>query len=251
MTNRDTDNRDPVNRDPDNRDDFSEETALASSSLTGGAVASLTALEKVFNNVDTAAITRRAGLPTLTFRSRDSGGIWTFGQKRTAVEAGSDWAVNPGTFQRGYVCFDTSKKVAGERVLPISLPMPDFAELPDKGFPWQEQWTVNMKCISGADAGKEVTYKAATVGGVQAVGGLIDAIRDRFNGGQHGGKVVPIVHLEKYDYPHPQYGKTVNPLPTIVGWVSLEGPETSPTSPPPPPPPASPAAEQPRRRRVA
>ena len=251
MTNRNTDNRDPVNRDPDNRNvsDNSKETALAASSLTGGAVASLAALGTTLNTVDTAAIARRAGLPILTFKSRDGGGIWTIGQKHIVVEAGSDWAVNPHTFQRGYVCFDANKKVVGERLLPVSLPKPNVAELPDLGFPWQEQWAVNMKCLSGADAGKEVVYKAATFGGRQAIVELIDAIRDRFNGGKHGGKVVPIVHLEKYDYPHPQYGKTVNPLLTIVDWVSLEDPEPAPAPASPPTSPSS-SAEQPRRRRV-
>ena len=65
-----------------------------------------------------------------------------------------------------------------------------------------------MKCLSGADAGAEVVFKMATVGGVQAIAGLIDEVRDRLNGGQHDGKVVPIVLLEKDSYPHDQYGKT-------------------------------------------
>ena len=68
--------------------------------------------------------------------------------------------------------------------------MPDLAELPDKGFPWQEQWAVNLKCLDGTDAGIEVIYKPTTVGGIQAVAGLIEAVRDRLNGGQHDGKVV-------------------------------------------------------------
>jgi hypothetical protein len=248
MTNRDTDNRGPVNRGPDNRDDSGnrKETALATSSLTGGAVTSLAALGATLNSVDTASVIGGSERPLLIFKSRDSGGIWTVGQKRTTVEEGSRWAANPRTFQRGYVCFDADKKV-GEKLLPVSLPMPDLAELPDKGFPWQEQWAVNMKCIDGADAGKEVIFKASTVGGRQAVAGLIAAVGDRINGGQHDGKPVPIVLLEKYDYPHPQYGKTVNPLLTIIDWAPFEGPETS----SPPPAPASSAAEQPRRRRVA
>ena len=126
----------------------------------------------------------------LIFKSRDGGGIWTFGQKRTIVEEGSRWAVNPRTFQRGYVCFGDDNKVLGEQLVPVSQPMPDVAELPDKGFPWQEQWAVNLKCIDGADAGNEVIFKADTVGGIQAVAGLIEAVRDRLNGGQHDGKVV-------------------------------------------------------------
>ena len=78
----------------------------------------------------------------------------------------------------------------GERLVPVSQPMPDVAELPDKGFPWQEEWAVNMKCLSGADAGTEVVFKTTTDGGIQAVAGLIEAVRDRLNGGQHDGKVV-------------------------------------------------------------
>ena len=47
-----------------------------------------------------------------------------------------------------------------------------------------------MKCLDGTDAGTEVIYKPTTDGGIQAVAGLIEAVRDRLNGGQHDGKVV-------------------------------------------------------------
>ena len=50
-------------------------------------------------------------------------------------------------------------------------------------------------------------FKPTTDGGIQAVAGLIEAVRDRLNSGQHDGKVSPIVLLEKDSYPHPQYGK--------------------------------------------
>ena len=62
-------------------------------------------------------------------------------------------------------------------------------------------------------------------------------MRDRLNGGQHDGKVAPIVHLEKDSYPHPQYGKTWMPLLPIVDWMPLDGP----------PPVSAPAS---RRRRL-
>ena len=137
---------------------------------------------------------------------REGDGTWMFGQQRTLVEDGSRWAVNPMTFQWGYICFCNDNKVLGERLVPVSQPMPEVAELPDKGSPWQEQWAVNLKCIDGTDAGTEVVFKSTTDGGIKAVGGLIDAVRDRLNGGQHDGKVSPIVHLEKDSY---QHGQTV------------------------------------------
>jgi hypothetical protein len=125
MTNRDTDNRGPVNRDPDNRDDFDnrKETALATSSLTGGAVASLMELGKTFNNVDTAAITRRSEMPILTFRSRER--TLDDGQKPPLKTI--FWGVNSLTFKRNLSFNDASG--GRQKLLPVSLPMP-VAELP-------------------------------------------------------------------------------------------------------------------------
>jgi|SRR6516165_5100101 hypothetical protein len=114
-----------------------------------------------------------------------------------------------------------------------------------------------MKCIDGTDAGTEAVFKISTVGGVQVIAGLIDTVRDRLNAGEHGGKVAPIVRLEKDSYQNPQFGKIWIPILTLVDWMTLDGPAPAPkpASPPPPPPKPPAAAEQaasaPRRRRVA
>jgi hypothetical protein len=175
---------------------------------------------------------------------RDGNGTWMYGQKRTVVEDGSRWAANPMSFRWGYIAFTNDNKVAGERLVSVSLPKPEAAELPDKGFAWTEQWAVNLKCLDGTDTGTETTFKPTTVGGVQAVAGLIDAVRDRLNSGQHDGKVAPVVQLEKDSYQHGQYGRVWTPVLTIVDWMPLDGPAPAPEPAPPPP-------EQPRRRRVA
>jgi hypothetical protein len=230
-----------LDRDPDPLD-------AVAPAPTGNTLTALTALGAALNGVDTSSVVGRSGLPLLLFKAREANGTWMFGQKKTIPETGSLWAAHPGTFQRGYSWGEGNKKL-GERMLPISLPMPNLAELPDLGFEWQEQWSVHMSCTNGADAGTEVVHKMSTVGGNQAIVGLLAEVRDRLNGGQHGGKVVPIVLLEKYSYPHSQYGKTWAPQLTITDWTLLDGP----TSPPPPPPTATEAsaAEQPRRRRVS
>jgi hypothetical protein len=225
---------------------------------SGGALVSLQALEAAFRSVDTSSMAGRSGLPMLLFK-REGSGTYTFGQKQTVVEDGSRWAVNPATFKWGYICFGTDNKVF-ERLVPVTQPMPNITELPDTGFPWQPEMTVNMKCSSGTDAGLEVVFKTAADGGIKGVTGLIDAVRDRLNGGQHGGKVVPIVRLEKDSYQHRDYGRIWFPVFEIVEWVTLDGPEAAPSPPPPQPAPASTkgptaggssAAEQPRRRRFA
>jgi hypothetical protein len=231
-------------RDHDDRPHDNDNGRAVAPAPSGGALASLTALETALNAFDTASVAGRSGLPMLRFK-RDGNGTWTFGQKGTPVEEGSSWAVNPLTFKRGYICFSNDNKVVGEHLLSVGQPMPDVTELPDKGFEWQQQWAVNLKCIDGTDAGTEVVYKPTTVGGIQAIAGLIEAIRDRFGGGQHDGKVSPIVHLEKDSYQHGQYGRVWTPMMRVVDWMSPYGPVPAPASPPPPP------TEQPRRRRVA
>jgi hypothetical protein len=207
----------------------------------GGALAALAALGAALNAVDTASVAGRSGLPMLQFK-REGDGTWMFGQRRTVVEDGSSWAANPLTFKWGFISFNDNNKVVGERLVSVSQPKPDVTKLPDTGFKWQEQWAVNLKCINGADAGTEVIYKPTTVGGIQAVSGLIEEVRDRLNGGHH--EIAPVLHLEKGNYSHGQHGRVWTPVLTIDGWMSLDGP-------PPSPAPAPPPAEQPRRRRVA
>jgi hypothetical protein len=89
-----------------------------------------------------------------------------------------------------------------------------------------------------------VIYKPTTVGGIQAITGLLEAVRDRLNSGQHDNKISPIVLFEKDSYSHQQFGKQWTPVLTIVDWMPMSGPAPAPKPASPPP------TEQPRRRRV-
>jgi hypothetical protein len=163
------------------------------------------------------------------------------------------------SFFWGYVCFSDTNKYLGERMVSVFKPMPDLEQLPDTGHPWQEQWSVNLKCLDGADAGTEVTLKGSTDGVVKAIAGLLDTVRDHLNAGGHDDKVAPIVTLESDSYPHPKYGQTAYPVLPVVDWMPLNGPAPAakPPAPPAPRTPATPpaaapaAAAQPRRRRIA
>ena len=214
------------------------------SAPAGGALASIASLAAALANVPIGI--GRTGLPMMLFKSREDGGTWGFGQRRTIPEEGSRWAVNPLTIQWGCISFGDGNKVVGERLVPITQPKPLIADMPDTTFPWTEEWSVNMKCLDGADAGVEVIFKATTDGAIKAIVLLVDELRNRLNGNQHDGKIVPIVLLEKDGYQHPKHGPTAIPVLNRIDWMSLDGPAPAPAPVEPTPP-----VDQPRRRRVA
>jgi hypothetical protein len=219
----------------------------------GGALTSLAALQTALANVNTAAVIGgRSGLPMMLFKSREGNGTWGFGQRRTVPEDGSEWAIDPRTFQWGCIAFNESNsRVLGERLVSVSQPKPLITELPDLGVQWQEEWAVNMKCLSGADAGVEVVFKATTDGAIKAVVLMIDQVRDRLNS-KHDGMIVPVALLEKDSYPHSQFGKIWFPVLSIVDWMSLDGSRAPASTPAPTTPSSAPPTNdnQPRRRRV-
>jgi hypothetical protein len=166
--------RDPANDNGNHERSGSKPIAPAPAA---GALASLAALQAAFSSVDTSSLVVGSGRPLMLFKSRE-GGIWVFGRKRVTPEMDSQWAFNPLSFRWGFICFDDQNKPT-ERMVSISQPKPDVTTLPDLGFPWQEQRAVDMRCLSGADAGVEVTLKVNTVGGVQAIDGMIEAVLNR------------------------------------------------------------------------
>jgi hypothetical protein len=212
-----------------------------------GALTSLAELATTLNQIDTASVGGRSGKPMLQFKSREN--VWVYGQQRTQVEEDSRWAINPTSWRRGPICFAPGgNKVLGERTVPAHMAEPDITQLPDLGQPWVVEWTVELRCCDGIDAGLEVVFKTTTDGGIKALVAVVDEVRNRLNGGQHGGLIVPIMKLTSDSYPHPQYGRIWFPvfLP-IVEWMGMDGP-VPPHSPAPQS--AGAAVEQPRRRRV-
>lgn len=171
-------------------------------------------------------------------KGRDAG-TWVFGQQETEVEPDSLWAVNPASIKHGYVAWDTNAGGAPvqEIMLPINRTLPSRDSLPalppgtpDKKKPgvpveleYQDQRSIDLVCISGADEGTVVEYKQSSAGAMKLFSKIINALLDQI---QKGDEIVPVGKFGFSTYDHKQYGEITNPEFEIVEWRTPE--DTSP-----------------------
>ena len=146
-------------------------------------------------------------------------GEYVFGQTNDDVQEGSQWAVNLASLQRGWVCWGDGE-LLGQVMSSVQVPRPACPP-PVNGYPFAEQYGMDLTCISGDDAGMEVVYKNNSYGFKVAFDTLISAIRDRY--AVEKVKYWPIITLGVEDYQHKKYGQIFNPILTVVAWADAEG----------------------------
>jgi len=149
-------------------------------------------------------------------------GEWVFGPENTVVEEGSTWAINPASFQHGFVSW-LDGSLVGEEMVAIHLPRPAFASLPNTGAKWQEQVSFVLACIDGEDKGTQVLYKTSSLGGRRAFGEIAQAILNQME--KDESNIVPIVILETSSYRHKKYGKVHEPVMNLQQFASLDATE--------------------------
>lgn len=192
----------------------------------GGAIASLQDLKSGLSNV-AATLPKAGGDPILRLLQD---GTWLYGAENVEVEEGSRWAINPMSLQHGYISwtdYDKSDKrsneIVGEAMVPFNQPLPGRHDLPNTGWDWTEQVSMNAKCLNGEDEGTQVVYSPTSVGGIRAVKELIAAILKQLDIDEN--RPVPVVELDTDHYNHKKYGKTYVPVLRIVDWLSMDGPD--------------------------
>ena len=153
-------------------------------------------------------------------------GTWVYGPEDIEVQPGSLWAINPLSICHGYVCWtnhDPKEKKKNEKVgevmVPLHKPKPDHAALPDHGWDWRDQLSLQVRCLTGEDEGQQTRYNVSSVGGQNAVSELIQAILTQIDAGKE--EVVPVITFEVDSYKHRQWGLTYIPKLVIKRWVKL------------------------------
>ncbi len=166
----------------------------------------------------------------LRFMSRE-GGIWVFGIDGIENEEGALWAINPLSFEHGYVCWK-NKKIAGEAMVAVGIAKPVKDSLEDYGTytdakdkevqtKWDDQMSIRLKCVAGEDKGTEVDFRTSTVGGISCIKVVAKAVGARISAGKTD--VVAVVELVNDSYNHAEFGKTYIPEMAIESWMEMDG----------------------------
>lgn len=196
---------------------------------SSGALAAANALkgnlQKVRSNMPE---TRGAG-----FMSFGKDGIWTFGQSNEEVFLEDVIAINPMSIETGFICWSDrgdngpKNEVLGEVMVKLGGDVPLKHTLPSKEDDrsvkqpeWREQYKVQMRFMTGPHKGTQVTFATTSLGGIDAVGGLIDQIMLQLD--DDPANIVPLCSLTDSHYMHKKYGKTYTPVIKITDWASLD-----------------------------
>jgi hypothetical protein len=189
-------------------------------------------------------------------------GAIIYGVDDTEVEEGSEWAVDPTSFEHGWVAWGDKShgnagKHLGEVLVSVRQPLPSRDDLDvvqsDNG--WQEVVSLRLQCVSGEDVDTVVIFKTNSHGGKQNHANIMKQVVVKITEGDLA--CVPVVSLASSSYIHKAYGTIHKPEFTVVRWTTMDDPgepDPKPEPEPEPEPELPIAAEEPaprRRRRKA
>ena len=173
-----------------------------------------------------AARSMAAAVPSpMSYLRMDKSGEWTYGAEQDEVPAGTQFGVNPSSFQRGVVAWQDTKGGApaaklDERMYSVFDESPaDPGEHPKGSRGWEAQFGFSMIAINGGKlAGTELQYRSSSDGGKRAIAALIAEVAEGAPG--NPGKM-PLIVLDSRSYKHASYGKIYAPVFKLVKWVPI------------------------------
>jgi hypothetical protein len=173
-----------------------------------------------------AARSMAAAVPSpMSFLKMSKSGDWIYGAEEDEVPAGTQFGVNPNSFQRGVIAWqDTSNGAPAakldERMYSVFEDNPPEPGDPPKGARgWEAQFGFSMIAVNGGKlAGTELQYRASSDGGKRAIAALIAEVAE---GAPTNPGKMPLIVLDTRSYKHASYGKIYAPVFKLVKWVPI------------------------------
>ncbi len=197
-------------------------TEVAQRPTGGMGLISRDALKQSLGHV--AAAMPKVATGGIDFAKMSKKGDWAYGQDETEVDYESIWAVNPSTLQHGWIAWKEKlgQDPIGEHMGSAMRPLIDVDTLPkvSEGKGWQQQYGVELVCVSGPNVGAHILYKNTTVGAIKLFNVYINELMTRVENDAE--EIVALVRLTSESYKHKEFGETFNPIFEYVEWRSPE-----------------------------
>lgn len=204
---------------------------MMANDLTFGGSTGLISRDDLARSLSNASMAMPAVGSDIQYLKMDKGnGEWLYGQEDVVVSPKSLWAVNPNSFQHGWISWDTD---AGgpplqEHMVSIAQPLPNVTSLPPvpSHAAYKRQNSVQLVCIadpdakaSDSDVGVTCEYKQSSFGAMKLYKALNEAILAQL--AKNSDAIVPIVRLTNESYKHDKWGRVTNPVFEIVEWRTM------------------------------
>lgn len=161
-----------------------------------------------------------------------SKGDWSFGKSDEAIDPDGAWIIHPQSLMHGWICWRDGK-LFKETLVPFTQTLPAETSMPEAPEPspdsddqpgYQLQMSMQVVAVEGKQAGTQLTFKTATVGGRSAMDALVDEVLARMDDVEATGEggVYPVVQFSVDSYKHKTRGKIFVPLISVVGWSTNE-----------------------------
>jgi len=159
------------------------------------------------------------------FLKMEKSGHWVYGTNADPVDPESVFAINPTSFQHGWICWGNERTTKqgtrlGQLMASATQPYPACPAAIEDGT-WTQQFGFDLQGYEGEDADMELSWNGNSRGAQAAYGKLLQTVVTQITSGKPD--FVPLVALETESYKHAKYGKIFNPLFNVVGWVTMDG----------------------------
>lgn len=166
--------------------------------------------------------TTREVAPVGQFLRMEKSGDWVYGIEQDAVPDNAEFAVNPGGFSHGYICWGEGVKL-GEVSVPVTDPIPDTGPVPGGGRGWEFQLGIHIKGTNGTLKDTDMIYRVSSVGGKRAIAGLASLVSEKLIA--NDAKMVPVITLGSDSYKHKEFGKIFVPVFEVTKWMPMPATE--------------------------
>lgn len=147
---------------------------------------------------------------------------WVVGKEADPIEDGDEFVVHPGMFTHGFVAWHGGRpefKAMIPSNQPInSIQLPDPRTLKAKnGIEMARGMT--FAGSSGNFVGTTIQYDVNSMGGREAIEGVMRAINEKL--GLKDPEICPVITLQTTGYNHAEHGWITKPVFEIIDWMTL------------------------------